>query len=171
MKTCIRCKKEKEESEFGRQISRYKDKVYFGLKGNCSECLNEIAKDNYRKVKDDQEFKKKNRARIKAYRHKIGNKDKAKQKKRRQSEKYKATRKRYIEAHKEKIFQQESIVKDRFFKKHRDNISDSYVINLLMKQGHGTHAEVQDNKELIEIKRTQILLFRLKRKIKAKNKK
>lgn len=192
-KVCTRCKKEKQKSDFS--IKKENDK-YWTLVPTCKKCSSEISKIYYEKKKNDPDFKLKNSERVKKYAnknidaiknrrslddykkkhavwnlkhyYKVRDLINEKQKLKRQTERYKANRKRYIQNNKDKISQQEANAKLRYHVKNRDAITDTYVISQLVNQRFGTREEIANNLELIEIKRSQILLKRIKLLMKSR---
>lgn len=95
----------------------------------------------------------------------------ANKKEMRKSEAYKAYMKEYRKKNKTRISQQEKIKGREWTKKQVDIISDSYIITLLCNSKVGifkTHAEARKHPELIELKRSQILISRIKKQIKLK---
>src|ERR1035437_8975402 len=196
MKICNRCKVPKEDDDFRVRIS--KDKKYSFLNNTCKQCDNELAHIYYNKHKDEVAFKNKNSERVRRYaqsnveniklRHKTSEylkkhnqwakkwyykmKDviNAKAKTKRETPEYKAYVVAYRERRKDRIYKQEVVSKKRYHEKNRDAITDRYAINLLRTQGYGTVEEIENNPELIEIKRSEILLSRIKTvKLKKKN--
>lgn len=185
MLPCIRCKDDKPVEEFRIRTDKKKGLKYYN--SNCIACDNEVAKEYYLKVKDNPEFKEKNRRRQKEYADKNIDQIKerrqtteyrakhlkwekgrykrkrdeinAKMKIKRQTPEYKAMMKAYRQRNKEKIHQQEVITKQRYHEKNKKPITDKYVSNLLRTQG------IKITPENIEIKRGQILISRIKDKV------
>lgn len=196
MKTCTRCKIEKEDSEFRIRTNKDNDKTY--LNPTCRKCDIDVARIYYNKHKDEPEFKRKNAERAKRYTesnadivkqrrstaeylkkhaywesnryYKMRDKINARQKIKRQTPEYKAYMKAYRAARKEKIYRQELITKKRYTDKNRDSVSDEYCIAKIKVQKNINRDAITP--EMIQIKRGQILIKRLKNKIaKIKNEK
>jgi hypothetical protein len=196
MKLCNRCKITKQDSDFRQRLDKRDGRKY--LNNECIQCDKERARIYYDKKKNDPVFKQKNRERAKRYvnsnpeeirnrrklpayikkhaefakkrYHKVKDEINAKQKIKRQTPEYKEYVKKYREKNKEKIAKQEAVTKKRYHEKHKTSVSDEYAIQQLVSQGYGTRAEVEGNKELIEIKKVQILTKRLKVAIANKKK-
>jgi hypothetical protein len=66
----------------------------------------------------------------------------------------------YRKRNKDKIHNQEVVTKKRYHEKHRDNVTDEYVIRQLITQGVATRDSLRSHPELIEAKRIQILIKR-----------
>lgn len=189
MKVCRRCKIDKPDSEFR---IRVEENCNY-LNATCINCDSLLAKQYYDKHKNDETFKQKNRDRAKAYCEKNIDKIKmrrasseylkkhaawnlqsyyrgrdlinARQKVKRETDKYKKYVKEYRQRNKEKIHQQEIICKRRYHEKHRDNITDRYAFNLLRTQKVVSKIE-STPKELIEIKKTEVIISRIKQILK-----
>lgn len=187
MKFCSRCKINKEDSEFRiRKEKRRGDFSY--LNNECKQCDKERAAIYYAKMKNDPDFKKKNRERARNYivnniekirirkgtkdflaKHAKWNKDSynrmkdvvsAKMKVKRQTPEYKEMMRAYRARNKEKIFRQEVITKKRYHEKNRDGLTDQYIINQLNSQGIADKETLKNYPEIIEAKRVQLLIIR-----------
>lgn len=184
-KICTRCKVEKEKSQFRIRLGK---KKYWMMNATCMDCDAEISKAYYQRIKDNEDFKKKNRERQKIYAEKhpdqirkLNNRPERKKKKaqiemkrykkmrdvicarqkiKRQTPEYKKMMKEYRENNKEKIYEQEVVTKKRYHEKNRDSITDKYCIHQLRQQGIS-----EITPELIEWERGQILVARLKKKV------
>lgn len=187
-KICAKCKIEKDSAEFRIKRPTYKDKTYWQLYSQCNKCCYENSKAYYERHKNDDNFKKKNRERVRQYAlansenikiarsserykkkhveweskryHRKRDEINAKAKLRRQTAEYKAKLKAYRVKNKEKIFAQEAITKRRYHEKHRDNLTDKYVGRLLKAQGVADDAVLQNYPKIIEAKRLQLLITR-----------
>lgn len=184
-KQCNKCKAIKDASRFRVRLNKNK---YLMLNSICMECELINAKEYYERNKSDEEFKRKNRERAKAYKDKncdevrarrqkpeylkkhsswekkrYGKKREeiaAKMKIKRQTPDYKNKMRAYREKNKDKIYSQEVVTKKRYAEKHRDNVTDEYVIRQLVGQGYATRESLQSYPEIIEAKRLQILIKR-----------
>lgn len=186
-KVCTRCKSDKPKADFRVRLDKGK---YWMINPTCRKCDSEIAAEYYNRNKDKLEFKEKNRKRAKEYTEKncdqikerrrdskylakhnewekaryVRKKDqiKAKSKEKRKHPEYKKKMREYRQKNKEKIFQQELATKRRYHEKNKKGITDKYVRNQLRQVGN-----LNPTPEEIEIKRAQILIFRIKEKIDA----
>lgn len=156
-KICRNCNVEKCKTEF--RIRR-KGK-YSYLNNNCKKCDAELRMIYYHKIKADSNYREKERARVKKYRIENRGKCLVNEKIRRQKDSYKTLMRDYRVKNKSKIFEMGKITKRKYHEKNRDAISNIYVISKLRNKGI-EHPTVQQ----IEFKRLQILISRLKRKIK-----
>lgn len=186
MKVCRNCLINKEDSEF--RIRHDKRSGISRLNNTCRFCDAEYSRMYYDKHKNDPAFKEKNVKRVRAYAHKnvdvikvrrqtkeylekhakwelnryyrmkdvINGKAKVK----RQTPEYKAKMKAYREKNKEKIFKQEVVTKKRYHEKHRDNLTDKYIIRQLISQDVATREVLLAHPEIIEAKRLQLLIIR-----------
>jgi hypothetical protein len=191
MKACSRCKTDKEDAEFRiRKETRKGGFTY--LNNECKECDKERAAIYYAKMKNDPDFKKKNCERARSYtnrniekikirkqtkeflaKHNKWNKDSyhrmkdvinAKMKVKRQTSEYKEMMKNYRAKNKEKIHKQEVITKRRYHEKHRDGLTDEYVIRQLVTQEIADREILKIHPEIIEAKRVQLLIIRQTKK-------
>ncbi len=154
-KVCTCCKILKSSDKFRiRTRDHYK---YFEPK--CKECEIEYNR-KYLKVNKE---KLKEKAKIRGNKYHYDNREKIlkQMKERRSTPEYKKYMKEYRLKNKEKIKQQELICKDRYFVKHRDGLTDSYVIKLLKIDSELTNEDILKYPHLIELKRQQIKLIRL----------
>jgi len=158
-KVCTRCKNEKVAKAFRVRVKN--GNSY--LNSTCKKCESELAMICHNKKKNDPEFKKKNAERSKKYVIEHSDEVRAKRKTYRQTPAYKKMMKEYRQRNKHKIYLQEIVTKSRYHEKNRDPITDKYVINILRTQGIRNPSP-----EVIEIKRSQILLARIKKKINKK---
>jgi hypothetical protein len=167
-KICGRCKIDKPKSEYRIRVEK-RDKKGMGgfryLNNTCIQCDKEIAAENYVKQRQSPEFIKKHNqwAKQRYWRNRDKLVEKAKEYRDKPSAK--ENMKKYRQKNKDKIAEQERITKERYLRKNVDPITDKYVARLLVTQGHGTFDEIINNKELIEIKRGQILLRRIKKQM------
>lgn len=169
-KICTGCKNKKGKDQFRIRDKKYKGESRYYLSPRCKGCENEEQKIRYLKIKDDLLFKKKNHQRAKDYCKKNKTRIKQKNSIKRQTDKYKTYVKEYRKKNKAKIQQQETVTKNRYHSKNRDPITDKYVIRQLISQGYGSKEQVMGDKELIELKRIQILNKRIKMEIIKKQK-
>ena len=163
-KFCSRCKKNKSSDSFRMRHEKRKGDFYY-LNNTCRQCDADIAKENYKKAKDIEEFKMLNRERANKYR--IENIDVVKEKDqaRRQQERHKENRRNYIQKNKKKIFAQEKVCKEKWHKKNRDELTDVYVGSRLVQGTPLCRNELPP--ALIKLKRLQIIC---KRSLKIKTK-
>lgn len=192
MKICGSCKVEKNDSEFRTRKDGRPGRECTYLNNYCIECDKIRARIYYAQKKDDPEFKEKNRIRARQYQH--ANPDKIKSRKstqefkqkhaaqenaryykmkdivsakmkiKRQTPEYKEMMRAYRCKNKEKIAKQELITKRRYHEKHRDKLTDEYIIRQLISQGVATRESLKIHPEIIEAKRIQLLI---KRKVNA----
>lgn len=162
MKTCSKCKKDKESDCFRPRFDKRNGRHY--LNPSCKECDAAESRAYYAKVKDIEEFKFKNRSRVKKYH--IENTDivREKQQARRQTERHRNNRKVYIIKNKEKIHAQEKICKRKYHEKHRDNLTDEYILSRLVQKSPLSKNEIP--KSLIKLKRLEIICKRTLKTIK-----
>lgn len=197
MKVCNRCHIDKDDSEFRTRKEKHKNSVYQLLNSTCKKCDAELSREYYNRIKDNPDFIEKNRKRGLEYRNK--NYDEiAKRRKtaeylikhnswekkryekysdfinersrlRRKTKEYKKSMKEYRKKNKDKIYIQEVVTKKRYHEKNRDLITDKYCLNLIRSNEGFTKGEI--TKEMIEVKRNQILLWRIRMEILNKKKK
>lgn len=164
MKICSRCLVPLDDSCFRMRTEKRRNRTgepFKYLNNVCKECEKNLAKARHQQLKDVPEYKELNKERIKLY--SINNSDKIReqQKERRQTEKYKNNRKNYREKNREKILEQEKVCKRRYHEKNRDKLSNIYVTQRLIGKDKILDKEtINENHDLIEVKRTQILLIR-----------
>lgn len=159
MKVCSRCHIEKDNSDFRLRKDKRDDRIY--LNNTCKKCDAELQRIYYNSVKDNQDFKNKNRKRVKDWANSLGDQYTEKTKKRRQSEIYKKSMRQYRKKNKAKIYEQEKITKNRYHTKHRDNLTDEYVTRQLISQGVATRESLKLHPEIIEAKRIQLKIKRI----------
>lgn len=164
MKVCSRCHIEKQDGEFRLRFDKKgkgsRQRKY--LTNICKACESEISNQHYFKNKDNPEFHREWVQKSRDYYHKHKDEIKEKMKAKRQTPAYKEMMKVYREKRKDIIYQQEVVTKRRYHEKHRDKITDKYIIGLLRTAG----IEPQKiTRELIEIKRSEVLLHRIKDKV------
>jgi len=187
-KNCTRCGCYKTEANT--RLRKQGNSTY--LNATCKSCDNEIQRSYYEKVKDNPEFKEKNRLRGKVYLnkniekvrairksaeyikkhnqwelnryHKVKDVVSIKMKTKRQTPEYKEMMRKYRMKNKEKIKQQEVITKKRYQEKHRDNLTDEYIIRLLINQDVADRETLTMHPEIIEAKRLQLLIIRKTKK-------
>lgn len=157
-KICSRCKVGKDLSEFRMRYDKRgkgsKSLVY--PNNTCRKCDTEIQNKYYFKHKDTPGFLEKWINKSREYYSANREKIKEKMKLKRQTPEYKAMMKAYREKNKEKIYKQELVTKQRYHKKNRDNITDTYAINILKNN------KKEVNEESIEIQKNKILIHRIK---------
>jgi hypothetical protein len=164
MKTCTNCHTSKAESEFrvriDKRIKNPSGCIY--LNNQCLSCEAAASRERVKRERQTPEGRKKHNKYALQFHQKNRDKCIARMKERRQTPEYKAYMKAYRQKKREKIQEQERITKKRYSDKHRDAVTDEYVLQKLVEQGFGTKEELKNNKELIEIKRVKILTKRLK---------
>lgn len=162
MKFCSRCKIDKEDSDFRMRFEKRgigsKQSSY--LNNTCRECDNEISNTHYFAYKDNAEWKEKWCQKSREYYHKNKEAIKEKQKSKRQTPEYKKMVIEYRKKNKEKIYQQEKIVKKKYSNHHRDNLTDEYVTRRLCEHLKIPKDILKQEPELIEAKRAQLKLLR-----------
>lgn len=165
MKVCSRCKIEKEDDQFRwRYEKRGKgSRALKYLNNTCRQCDSEIQNKNYFKNKDNPDFRKKWVEKSNEYYHAHKEQIKVKMMAKRQTPEYKKMMRDYRKRRKGIIHSQEVVTKRRYHEKHRDNVTDEYIIRQLITQGLATRESLKGHPEIIEAKRLQILI---KRKIK-----
>lgn len=163
MKVCSRCQIEQDDPNFRKRKDKRDGRVY--LNNTCKKCDAELQRTYYNSVKENHDFKKKNRKRANDWRESLGDKYAEITKKRRQSKTYKKSMSNYRKKNKAKIYEQEKVTKNRYHAKHRDNVTDEYVSRQLINQDVATRESLKLHPELIEAKRIQILI---KRKVNAR---
>lgn len=187
-KTCNKCKINKPSTDFRIREEKKEDASYWYINSTCKKCDAELTRIYYNKRKHDTEFRAKNAARSREYcnknfeqirlkkdspkwkkkksewennrYHRKKDEIAAKNKIKRQTPEYKAMMRAYRKKNKEKIYNQEVITKRRYAEKHRDNITDEYVIRMLIGEGVATRESLKLHPELIQAKRIQILIKR-----------
>jgi hypothetical protein len=167
LKTCTLCGLEKPLSEYRVRVKVKNGKEYPYANPTCRICDSILAKEYRLTVKDTVEFKEKVKFRTKAYVE--ANRDKVlkRLKEKRETEKGKRYRKEYDKANKERIKQLSKIRNAKYNKKHIDKVTDTYAIAQIQSKVKGlTRDAIRENSELIEQKKTEIVLRRLKKKIK-----
>lgn len=162
MKICSRCKKEKKDDQFRwRYDKRGKgSKELKYLNNTCRKCDTEISNRHYYKNKEDKNFISNWTKKSIDYYAVHSDEVKAKMKLKRQTPEYKKMMRLYRERRKEIIYRQEVITKRRYHEKHRDNVTDEYVIRQLITQGVATREGLLSHPEIIQAKRIQILIKR-----------
>lgn len=164
MKACSRCGFEKFDSEFRWRYDKRMSPPCKYLNSTCKKCDSEAQQHRVSVVKDTEEYKQKNKQRVKLYREREYEKVIQKDKIRRQGHDHKQMVREYRERNKEKIYEQEKITKRRYHEKHRDNLTDQYVAGRIIQKTGLAKGEIPQ--ELISIGRLNILL---KREIKKKS--
>lgn len=159
MKVCSRCNIEKDDSEFRMRHDKRNGGSFY-LNNTCKKCDAEITRLSYREWRKTPEGKKINRERAKAYYKRERDKVKRKMKQKRQTPEYKAKNREYRNRNKEKIHGQEIITKKRYHEKNKKQITDKYVKQQLRQDGN-----YNPTPEEIEIKRSKIIIHRIKEKI------
>lgn len=145
MKTCTKCHIEKDNSEFRLRLAKKGDTKYH-LSPSCKECEKKYRQEAYQKKRLSLSYKLLMKQRAKMY----GQKEKCR------------LRKKEYEA---KNVASISASKRKYGTLHKDKITNEYVIHLLRTQGYGTVEEITKNKELVELKKSEVLLSRLKKKM------
>ena len=170
-KICSRCKKPKSIKKcFRFRVDNRRKPPLKYYNNVCRDCEREDSKRYYKKESSTEAGRKKiNASALKRYHERYRDKQLVEMKKKRGTSKYKKYIKSYRERNKEKIARQEEITKRRYHEKNRDKVTDKYCENLLRTQGVRSE---QITPEMIELKRSQVLLSRIKEKVnKLKNKK
>lgn len=162
MKVCSRCKIEKDASEFRMRYDKIGpgSKALTYLNNICKKCESEIQNKNYFAHKDNPEFKEKWLEKSREYYQKNKDLIKQKMKAKRQTPEYKEMMRNYRARNKEKIFRQEIVTKKRYQQKHRDGLTDEYVIRQLINQEIADRETLKAHPEIIEAKRLQLLIIR-----------
>lgn len=159
MKHCRYCGKTKGLDNFR---DRYDKRINLHYKdGKCNECAAQYQLFRYYQKREDKQFMKAAAERTRIHYYK--NKDRIKQynAERRKTPEYKEKMRLYRQSRKAIIQQQEIITKKRYHEKHRDNLTDEYIVNKLCgKDCRHLKDEFYKHPELIEAKRAQILLIR-----------
>lgn len=158
-KNCTNCKKDKDVTDFRLRHDKRKGNYYY-FNNHCKECENEKQKEYYEKAKNNENFKIKNRKRVKKYIEKNIDIVKEKTKKRRLGNKYRENRKQYILKNKDKIYEQEKICKLKYHNKNRDELTDKYIVRLILQKTNLRKEDILNCPKLIEVKRKQIQLIR-----------
>lgn len=162
MKTCSRCRIDKEDSDFRmRYEKRGKgSKKLSYLNNTCRQCESKTQNKTYFSKKDDPKFLEDWRKKSRDYYQK--NKEIIREKARikRQKPEYKEMVRKYREKNKDKIHKQEVITKRRYHEKHRDGLTDDYIIRQLISQDVATRSTLKMHPEIIEAKRLQLLITR-----------
>lgn len=162
MKNCSRCQENKEDSDFRMRYDKRgkgsKSMAY--LNNTCKKCDSEIQNKNYFAHKDDAEFKETWLKNSREYYHRNKHLISEKMKLKRQTPEYKEMMRRYRTNNKEKIFKQEVVTKKRYQQKHRDGLTDEYIIRQLVNQEIADRDILKSHPEIIEAKRLQLLIIR-----------
>jgi len=164
-KQCTKCKKDKQQQHFRIRHQKGKTGTTYYLNPTCLSCDRQYARDKHKRDRATEEGKKKHNNWANQRYHRRRDEMVEKAKEYRNSEQGRQTRKAYIKKNKNKIYEQEVVCKKKYHEKNRDSISDRYALNLLKTQGY---SESEITSELIEIKKAEILIHRLKTKINGK---
>ena len=150
-KKCSKCNTEKDINLFQKK-SHNKD----GYNGKCKECLKKYRIDNIEKYKiSNKKWTIKNKKRLSEYRKEYAKKNKYKiklQKQKYNKESYEV-RRSYVHRNRKKIRD----YNNHLYKKDMKFISDRYIKRGLVNQGF---SRKEITKEIIEIKRLQIQIYR-----------
>jgi hypothetical protein len=130
------------------------------LNNTCKKCDSEIQNKNYFAHKDDPDFKENWLKKSREYYHKNKALISEKMRAKRQTPEYKQMIREYRLKNKEKIFKQEVITKKRYQQKHRDGLTDEYIIRQLVNQEIADRDILKEHPEIIEAKRLQLLIIR-----------
>lgn len=156
MKTCTKCNKVKNDSDFRVRKGKKKGQSPY-LNSSCRECDAKCAREYYQKVKDYPEFKKKNQSRVKEYNKKTGYSKKRWQKNK-SSELWLNRLRQWREDNKERVRALQSIRSKKWHINAMNNISDTYIISKIREQTGFSKEDI--TQEMIDIKRLQILIYR-----------
>lgn len=157
MKRCNRCNKTKSDDSFRIRYEKRKGNFYY-LNNTCRKCDSELSTIYRSSVKDNLDWKQKNRERSNKYRLDSIDIVRERTQARRQSKAYKEYRKKYIQKNKNRIMKQERICKRRYHEKNRDALTDTYIINRLTQKSPLSKNEIPP--ALIKLKRLQIICKR-----------
>jgi hypothetical protein len=135
-------------------------KTLLYLNNTCKKCDSEIQNKNYFAHKDDNDFKENWLKKSREYYHNNKALISEKMKVKRQTPEYKEMMRLYRAKNKEKIFKQEVVTKKRYQQKHRDGLTDEYVIRQLVNQEIADRDMLKIHPEIIEAKRLQLLIIR-----------
>jgi hypothetical protein len=161
-KYCKKCDKTKPVSEFRVRVDKRIGKQCTYPNNQCKECDNKEAKTRYEKLKDNPEFKEKNRKRAINYHYKEHEKVLAAQKEGRERAENKERRRKYEKENRQKIQADHRLI----LQKEIDNLSDSYVICRLKHFHPGKSAKEIRAMGIIEEKRKELALLRLEKRLK-----
>lgn len=171
MIVCTRCDKEKEDSKFRIRTDKRRNPPLIYVNNVCKDCESEISKERVRNQRKTEEGRKRHNKWAMASYQRNREKNIHRMREARKTPEYKAYMKEYRKRRKEIIQQQEQVTKRKYHEKHRDAVTDSYAIRLLVTQGFGTYEEIEKQRELIDLKKVQILTKRLKMKVSQLKKK
>lgn len=162
MKLCSRCNVSKEESEYRMRFEKRGrgSKKFSYINNTCRKCDSEISNKYYFAHKDNIEWKEKWRKKSREYYDKNREFIAEKMKIKRQTPEYKEMMRCYRQKNKIKIFNQEVITKKRYQEKHKNNLTDIYIIDKLNGNLGISKEELKQMPELIEAKRAQLKLLR-----------
>ena len=160
-KYCKYCDSAKNHSEFRIRVEKRTNPHFKYRINKCKECEIEYRQEWYSRKKKDKDWMKKNAERVKVY-----NKQSGYSKKRWQKNKNNPEWKRLL---KQWRLDNQNIVKEnqkkrgkKYHEKNRDSVSDAYCISCLKNQfPELTTEEILKDTRLIELKRAEILNFRL----------
>jgi hypothetical protein len=164
-KQCTKCKKDKQQQEFRIRHQKGKTGTTYYLNPSCLECDRQYGRDKHKRDRATEDGRNKHNNWAKQRYHRRRDEMVQKAKEYRESEMGRETRKSYIKKNKNKIYEQETVCKKKYHEKHRDGITDRYAINQLRGQGYKGE---EISAELIEIKKAEIQIHRLKLKINEK---
>lgn len=161
-KYCKKCGKVKPSSEFRIRTEKRTLPHLEYLNYQCRTCEAEYSKRYHHDRKDDQEYMKKNAERVRLYDKRTGASKKRWQKRKNDVEfKKKIAEYRKLNSKRIKANQRKRSLKHHTI--NRDQITDAYCIARLKSQFKGiTNEFIISNPDLIEIKRNEILIFRVK---------
>lgn len=170
MKECSKCLLVLPVYEFSVVVDKRPGKECVYLHNVCKKCVCKKAMEYYNKKKNDPDFKKKNRERVKKWSTENKEYVAEKRKEVRKSDEYKEYVKAYYEKNHDKIRHQASKTNDKYIREQRAKITDKYAIILLMHPRNGLTRDVI-TKDMIEMKKIEIAIDRLKRLIKKNEQK
>lgn len=161
-KKCSHCNIIKPVSDFRIRIEKRtkKPKPYYN--NTCRVCDAEIHREYINKKKQNPKWLKERNRKQREYNKKNNVYKKCWQKLKNDPE-WKNKLKAWREKNKDRVKKKQKLRSLKHHTKIRDNITDAYVINRLMSQFKGlTREEILNNPEIMQIKRNEILIHRVK---------
>lgn len=165
--TCSRCKESKLANQFRIRIDKrikFKKPLHY-LNNVCRECERIRGTEYHRKKKSNPEYRKKVAGWSREYHKRHREKILPRVKNYREKPQNKKNRKEYNKKNHDRIAQMHKVVAKKWSEYQRDNLTDSYCIQLIRTQTGLTRKEITP--EMIQQKRLQI---KLKRKMYEINK-
>jgi hypothetical protein len=159
-KVCSRCQSEKPKTDFRIRTDKRSEPAFTYLNNTCMKCDADIQRERHRRQRATAEGRQKHNDQAKTFHRRHREKVLSIGKQKRQTPEYKEKMRAYRKRNKDKIHNQEVVTKKRYHEKHRDNVTDEYVIRQLITQGVATRDSLRSHPELIEAKRIQILIKR-----------